>query len=349
MATIELSGGARVAGIGACVPEYSFTNQQLIDELGLDSSDEWIQQRIGVKKRHLVEHPKNISTSEKRMTTADMAVKAARMALCDADRKPNDVDGVIVATITGDYWLPSTACIVASKLGLDNVPAFDINAGCTGFIYNLILAQSLIESGKNKSILVIGTETLSTIVNWQDRDTAFLFADAAGALLLERSNGSATRMISDWGSNGDDPSILWTPAGGSKNPLTIDRMLANLHTIHMKGEQLLQIAIRSMVRSSTTTMEKAEITADQLALVVPHQANSRIIEGTRTRLKLSEEQIFVNVGDYANTSSASIPLALAEADQKGTLKRDAKILLTGFGSGLTWGSIYLIWKEEGRR
>ncbi|WP_457643245.1 beta-ketoacyl-ACP synthase III [Persephonella sp.] len=305
---------ARISGIGMYVPPRVITNHDL--EKILDTSDEWITTRTGIKERRIAEEWEKAS---------DIALPAAEEAIKNAGLSPKDIDAVIVATSTPDMTFPSTACFLADKLGCSKPMAFDISAACSGFIYGLTTASSFITSGQFKNVLVVGAEVFSRIIDWSDRSTAVIFGDGAGAVVLSASEEEgilSAVMKSDgshWGS-------LYCPVG---------------EKLRMRGRETFKLAIKSMETACKKALQQAGLELDDISLVIPHQANIRIINALAERMGLPEERVFSNIHKYGNTSAASIPIAMYEALQEGRFKRGDYILLTAFGGGLTWGAVAL--------
>ncbi len=316
---------SKLTGIAKYTPEKVLTNFDI--EKFVDTSNEWIIQRTGIKERKIAEQHDG---------TSDLAYKAAIEALERANVRAEDLDAIIVGTATPDYMFPSTACLVQKKLGNLKAFAFDLNAGCTGFIYGLSVADSFIKSGKCKTCLVIGAEILSKFLNWQDRTSCVLFGDGAGAVILEASSTPGIKNII-LNSNGEYAELLYMPAGGSKQPASEETVANNLHTVHMKGKEVFKIAVNNLSFVAEKLLSDNNLEVSELDLFVPHQANKRIINAVSQKLGLTEEQIFMNIHNYGNTSAASIPIALAEAFENGEIKRGTNILITAFGAGLTWG------------
>ena len=308
------------------------TNQDL--EQIVDTSDEWITSRTGIKERRI---------SDPATPSSVLATKAAERALESAGLKGSDLDQIVVGTVTGDRTFPSTACIVQDRLGATRAHAFDISAACAGFLYGLSVGRSAIESGAADTVLVIGVETLSKIVNWTDRNTCVLFGDAAGAVVL-RSTGApggilATRLHSD----GSLVHLLEMPAGGSLMPPSHETVAQRLHTIHMSGNDVFKHAVRAMESVALEALEAAGRKPEDLSLLVPHQANYRIIDATARRLGLPMEKVFVNLDRYGNTSAASIPLALDEANRGGRIRKGDLVEMVTFGGGFTWAAAVVEW------
>lgn len=323
-----------ILGIGHYVPEKVLTNFDL--EKMVDTSDEWITERTGIKQRH-------IAAPEE--ATSDLSLKAAQRALEDAGVSPEELDLVIVATASPDHAFPSTACLVQDRIGAKNAAAFDLSAGCSGFVYSLGVASQMIKTGLYNKALIIGAETLSRIMNWQDRNTCVLFGDGAGAAVVGVVDDGYGVLGIDLGADGSGGKYLYQPAGGSRTPASEQTVADNDHTIHMNGPEVFKFAIQIMGKTAKTALKNAGMKPEDLDLLVPHQANLRIISSAAKRLKLPMEKVWVNVDKYANTSAASIPIALCEAQAAGALKKGDNIILVGFGAGLTWSAIVLKWSK----
>ncbi|NPA53051.1 MAG: ketoacyl-ACP synthase III [Aquificae bacterium] len=306
---------AEIKGIGMYVPPRVLTNFDL--EKILDTSDEWITTRTGIKERRIAEEWENAS---------DLALPAAKEAIENAELSSKDIDCVIVATSTPDMTFPSTACFLADKLGCSKPMAFDISAACSGFIYALTIANSFIKSGQFKNILVVGAEVFSKIIDWNDRSTAVIFGDGAGAVVVSASEGESDILSAKMKSDGSHWGSLYCPVG---------------EKLKMRGRETFKLAIKSMETASKKALEEAGLTLDDIKLVIPHQANIRIIKALAERLELPEEKVFSNIHKYGNTSAASIPIAMYEAWKEGRFKKGDYLLLTAFGGGLTWGAIVL--------
>ncbi|MCX6941040.1 MAG: ketoacyl-ACP synthase III [Verrucomicrobia bacterium] len=323
-----------ILGTGSYAPERILSNAELAKSV--DTSDEWIHTRCGIRERRIA------APGE---ATSDMGVQAARRALDDAGLKPADIDLLIVATITPDMPMPATACIIQQKLGVPTTAAcFDLNAACTGFLYALDTACAMLSSGRYRHALVIGVEKLSTIVDWKDRTTCVLFGDGAGAVVVGKSPVSGQGLIgTKLGALGDSVDLLCIPGGGSNAPATAASIAAGEHFLKMKGKEVFKLAVRVMDEAARDILEQHHLRADQISLVIPHQANLRIIEALSEYLELPMERFFVNVDRYGNTSAASIPLALDEARRTGRIKSGDLTLLVAFGAGLTYGSALIRW------
>jgi 3-oxoacyl-[acyl-carrier-protein] synthase-3 len=323
-----------IAGVGSYVPERVLTNDDLSHMV--DTSDEWIRTRSGIRERHIAADDQ---------ATSDLALEAARLALQDAGITAADIDLLIVATCTPDYPMPATACVVQHKLGVPpHATCFDISAACTGFVYATEIAYGQLLTGRYKCALVIGAEKLSSIVNWKDRTTCVLFGDGAGAAVLKKVEQPGVGIIgSDLGSDGEMMELLYTPAGGSRRPTSPLTIEAGGHFIHMKGKEVFKNAVRVMETVAREMVEQHHLTFDQINLVIPHQANYRIIESLAGSLGVPLDRIYSNLDRYGNTSAASIPLALDEARRAGRIKPGDYTLLVAFGAGLTYGSTLIRW------
>ena len=324
--------GATIVGTGMYVPERVLTNFDL--EKMVDTSDEWIVERTGIRERRIAADDE---------ASSDMAVMAARRALEAARLGPEDVDQIIVATTTPDRILPSCACTVQKKLDARRAAAYDMFAACTGFVYGLGLAEGLIGSHVAETILLIGVEKLSSIVDYTDRNTCVLFGDGAGAAVLRPAPEGEGILAVSMASDGSMGEVLEVPAGGSARPMDAEAVLARDHKIHMRGRELFRIAVRAMEDSLRKSLEEAGVGMDELTLVIPHQANRRILEAMRERIGLPPEKVILNIERYGNTSSASIPISLDEVVRAGRLKRGDYVAFVAFGGGVTWGASVMRW------
>jgi 3-oxoacyl-[acyl-carrier-protein] synthase-3 len=324
---------AQISGWGMYVPERVLTNADLARVV--DTSDEWIVSRTGIRERHIV--------SDERETTSTMAVRAARRALRVANLAPSQVDLVIVATAMPDYPFPATACLVQDALGAVRAGAFDLSAACSGFIYALSVASSFIRSGAADHVLVIGSETLSRMADWTDRNTCVLFGDGAGAVVLSASTERSGVLASELGSDGSGGELLIVRAGGSRAPASYNTVSNGEHYLWMNGREVFRFATTIMPKATESVVRSAGWQLADLDLVIPHQANIRIIESSIKRLGLPPEKFFVNVERYGNTSAASIPIALCEAVAQGRVHPGDKLVLVGFGAGLTWAAAAVEW------
>ena len=322
-----------ITGTGAYTPANVVTNDDMAKTV--DTSDEWIRTRSGISERCFAAEGES---------TSDMAVAAAEKAILAAGIDRRDIDLIIVATMTPDMPFPSTACILQSKLGLGNITAFDIQAACSGFIYALNTGCNMLRSGAYKKALIIGAEKMSSILDFQDRATCVLFGDAASAIIIEASDRAEVGVLgSITGSDGSDPSLLHQPAGGSKIPSSHESIDARQHFIKMNGKEIFKQAVRVMGQVSNDILGQYSLKADQIDLLIPHQANMRIIESLAKRMKLPMEKFHNNLDRFGNTSAASIGLALDEAYRKGRIQSGDLILLVAFGAGLTWGASLIKW------
>ncbi|WP_068496450.1 beta-ketoacyl-ACP synthase III [Paenibacillus kribbensis] len=321
-----------VIGTGKYVPEKILTNKDL--EAMVETSDEWIVSRTGIQERHI---------AAPEQATSDLAYEAAIKALKSAGMTAEDLDLIIVATVTPDMAFPSTACILQDKLGAKGAAAFDLSAACSGFVYGLATATSFIKTGIYNNALIIGADCLSRITDYTDRNTCVLFGDGAGAVVIGEVPEGRGFQSFDLGAEGAGGSLLNLAAGGSRLPASADTLENKQHYIYMNGREVFKFAVRVMGTATVDVLEKAGLTKDDIDLFVPHQANIRIIQSAMQRLDLPEEKVVINVNKYANTSAASIPLALVEAAEEGRMKEGDRVLMVGFGGGLTWGASVLVW------
>ena len=322
-----------ITGTGRFLPDNIVTNDDLAE--CLDTSDEWIQTRTGIRERRIA--PPDMGASY-------MGAAAARKAMDQAGVEPDEVDVIILATATPDRWLPSTACDTQALLGCSNAVAFDVIAACTGFIYGMSIAECYLAAGRAEVALVIATEKMTSIVDWEDRSTSVLFGDGAGAVVLRPANGSARGILSSHlGSNGDLADLLYRPSGGSAVPISQQVLDEKSHLVRMEGREVFKHAVRCMADSCNVALQNAGLTVDDVHLLIPHQANIRIIEATAKYAGFPMEKVFVNVNKYGNMSSASVPVALDEADEEGLIAPGSNVLTVAFGAGLTWGAMALRW------
>ena len=331
----EIVKAVGIIGLGTHVPEKILTNKDT--EKIVETTDEWIMERTGIRARHIA------SDSE---ATSDLATQAALKALENAGVSADEIDLIILATATPDMFFPSTACLVQANIKAVNAAAFDLAAGCSGFVYGLTVGAQFIQTGLYKKVLVIGAETLSKIMDFTDRNTCVLFGDGAGAAVLgevKEGHGILGVHIGADGSGGD---LLKMPAGGSRIPATAESVDQRLHYIHMNGNEVFKFAIKVMGEAAVKALDKAGITSDQVDCLIPHQANIRIIQSAAKRLKVPMDKVVVNVEHYGNTSAASIPMALEEALKIGKVKNGDVVVLVGFGAGLTWASCVMKWYGE---
>lgn len=323
---------SRIISTGSYLPEKTLTNLDL--EKMVETSDQWITERTGIKERRIVNG---------NQAASDLAYEASRVAIERAGRRAEDIDLIIAATITGDMPFPSTACILQDKLCAKNAAAFDVNAACSGFLYGLHIADGLIRSGMHKRILVVGTEVLSRITDWEDRTTCVLFGDGAGAAIIEPTEEDRGIISMSINSDGSFWELLHVPAGGSRLPASRGSVDNKLHCIKMKGNETFKVAVRTLEDLVVRLLEENKLVPSQLSLLIPHQANLRIIQATADRLGLPMGKVLTNIDKYGNTSAASIPIALDEAVATGRVKGGDYILLEAFGGGLTWASALIKW------
>lgn len=323
---------AKIIATGSYVPERILTNFDL--EKMVDTSDEWIRERTGIRERRI---------ADEKEAASDLAYEAAKAAFKRTDIKAKDIELIIVATVTGDMPVPATACHLQQKLGLKKAAAFDINAACSGFLYGLSVADSFIRSGNYKRILLVGAEVLSRITDWEDRSTCVLFGDGAGAAILEATNEERGIISTHLRSDGSMWDLLYLSGGGSRHPVSKDSIKKKLHYLRMKGNETFKIAVRTLESLVRETLNENKLKVAQLSLLIPHQANLRIIQATAERLNIPIEKVFVNIDKYGNTSAASIPIALDEAVREGRIRDGDYVLLEAFGGGLTWASALIRW------
>ena len=321
-----------ITGVGSHVPERVLTNADL--EKMVETTDEWITSRTGIKERRLAAADEY---------TSDLAAKAALNAMKNAGVTGEQIDLIIVATITPDMPFPSTACLVQQKIGARRAAAFDLEAACSGFIYGLEIAQQFIMSRTYDTVLVIGAEKLSSIVNWEDRNTCVLFGDGAGAAILQNRKDAHGLLTAVMGADGEKADLLHMPGGGSRCPATAASVSSKLHYLRMEGKETFKNAVQAMQTAAEEALRRCEIDVTRLKCVIPHQANRRIIDAVAERLGAKPEQMFVNLHKYGNTSAASVAIALDEAVTSGAVQHGDLILLVVFGAGLTWGAAVIEW------
>jgi 3-oxoacyl-[acyl-carrier-protein] synthase-3 len=322
---------AAITGIEAFLPEYRLTN----DELSrlVDTSDEWIMQRVGIKERRILKG--------EGLATSDMGAEAVKKLLTKTGVSANDIDLILCATVTPDMFFPSTACIIADKAGIKNAWGFDLSAACSSFLFILETANKFIESGQYKKIIIVAGDKMSAITDYSDRTTCPLFGDAAVALLIEPTSEDVGVMDSILKIDGSGRHFLYMKAGGSQRPASHETVELGEHYIHQEGQTVFKVAVSKMADVAVQIMEKNNIAPEDLSWLVPHQANLRIIEATGRRMGLSKEKVMINIEKYGNTTAATIPLCLWEWEKQ--LKKGDKLILAAFGGGFTWGSIYLKW------
>ena len=323
---------ARITGTGSYVPEKVLTNLDI--EKFLDTNDEWIRTRTGICERHVVADGEN---------TSDLATNAAHRALEMAGVDAKEIELIVVGTITGDYPWPATACVVQRNLGAVNAGAFDVSAACSGFLYALSCAIDRIEAGRCKKAVVIGAETLTRIIDWEDRNTCVLFGDAAGAVVLEASEGERGIMSTHLHADGTQLELLYQPGFGTRLMPSEESLKNRDYFLQMQGNEVFKVAVRSLTEVANIALKANNLTAKDVDLFIPHQANIRILDATSKRIGFKENQVYINVDRYGNTSAATIPLALDEANRAGRLKEGDIVLLDAFGGGFTWAAVMLRW------
>ncbi|MBS1112828.1 MAG: 3-oxoacyl-[acyl-carrier-protein] synthase protein 1 [Nitrospirae bacterium] len=314
------------------MPDRVLSNSDL--EVMVDTSDEWITERTGIRERRI---------ADESQAASDLAFEASKIALDRAGLSAADIELIIVATVTGDMPFPSTACFLQNRLGASRAVGFDINATCSGFLYALYVADGFIRSGMHRRILVVGTEVLSKVTDWKDRTTCVIFGDGAGAAIVEATSEDRGILSMSINSDGSMWDLINIPGGGSRNPASTDTLKKGMHYIRMKGNETFKVAVRTLEDVALKTLADNGLDSSQLSLLVPHQANLRIIQATADRLNLSMEKVFVNLEQYGNTSAASIPIALDEAMTSGRIRDGDYILLEAFGGGLTWAAALIKW------
>jgi 3-oxoacyl-[acyl-carrier-protein] synthase-3 len=323
--------GVKIVGVGHHAPPHVVTNGDL--EQWLDTSDEWITTRTGMKRRHWA------SPDE---ATSDLALAAALGALRHAKLRAGDIDCFIVCTVTPDYYFPATACLVAARLGAKDKPAFDISIACSGFIYGLTVASALVRSGIYGRVMLIGAETLSKILNREDRSTAILFGDGAGAVILETAADDSF-LSSELGSDASRPEMLYVRSSGSRRPIDHAALDEKLNLIHMQGREVFKSAVTKMIEATDKALAKAHLTKADVTFLIPHQANKRIIDAAAHYLEMPSDKVVTNIHEYGNTSAASIPIALSETVQAGMIAPGNVIVFVAFGGGLSWGAVAWRW------
>ena len=323
---------AKIIGTGKYVPEKILTNEDL--EKLVETSDEWIQTRTGMIERRV---------AAPEQATSDLAYEAAQKAIANAGIKTKDIDLIVVGTISADHPVPSAACILQNKLGLKNIPAFDVSAGCPGWIFAMDVVKHYVEAGTAKTVLAIGVEILTKITNYEDRGTCILFGDAAGASIVQRTKHTDISHIIDSDINADAShwDILYQPAGGSKMPASEETVKDNLHTITMQGNKVFKLAVKSMYSSCKKILKRNNLDINTIDWLITHQANLRIIKSLGKKLKIDTDKVIVNIEKYGNTSSATIPVALDEAIEEGKIKKGDLVLMSSFGAGMTYGSLLI--------
>jgi len=327
-----MADGCAITGVGSYVPERVLTNADL--EKIVDTTDDWITSRTGIRERR---------TAAEDEYTSTMGIAAARIALKRAGVGAADLDLIIVATITPDMPFPATACIVQQELGAAKAAAFDLEAACTGFLYALEIGRQFIDNGTYQNVLIIGAEKLSSIIDWKDRNTCVLFGDGAGAAVLQRRADSRGVLATRLGSDGGKADILAMPGGGCRQPATIDSVNERIHFLKMEGKEVFKNAVNAMTSAAKEVLKRSGVDIEDIKCIIPHQANQRIISAVGERLDTRDDQVFVNLHKYGNTSAASVAVALDEAVSTDRVERGDLILIIAFGAGLTWGATVLEW------
>ena len=323
---------AGIIGVGMYAPEKVLTNAELSGML--HTTEEWIESMSGIRERHI---------AAPSQAASDLGAIAAQRALARAGVSPDEVDLIIVSTSTPDMQFPSTACIIQERLGIKNVPAFDLTAVCSGFVYALTVGAQFIANEFYRTVLVIGTEAVSRVINWSDKDTCMLIGDGAGAVVLRQVPSGYGILSAKLGADGSGASFMMVPAGGSRKPATAEVIEQKMNKIQMNGSEVFKFAMKKLPEVTEQALELANLHTEDLKLIIPHQANRRIIEAAARRMDLPLEKFLLNVEHYGNTSSATIPIALHEALETGRIESGDLIALTGFGGGLTWGSLIMRW------
>lgn len=328
---------AGIIGTGSYLPEQIITNHDL--EKIMDTNDEWIRSRTGIVERRKASGD---------MSTSDMGAKAAERAILDAGLTAEDIDLIIVGTVTPDMLFPSTACLVQEKIKASNAAAFDLSAACSGFLYGLSIANSFVSAGTYKNVLVIGSETLSRFLDPNDRNTAVLFGDGAGAAIVSEVEEGTGFLAFDLGADGSGSDLLAVEAGGSKNPASIETVNARQHYITMQGKEVFKFAVRILGKTSKKVLADAGLGQEDIDYLVPHQANVRIVDAALRKFHVPKEKTMINLDKYGNMSGASIPVALDEALKENKIKKDDVVVLVGFGAGLTWASCAIKWPTKNK-
>ena len=323
-----------IVGIGSYVPDRILTNADL--EKMVDTTDEWITTRTGIKERHIAAPDQ---------PSSDLGAEAARRALADAGLSPEDVDMIVLGTITPDMGFPNTACFVQAKIGAKNAFCFDIEAACSGFLYALEIGRQFVSTGTMETVLVIASEKITSILDWQDRNTCVLFGDGAGAVVLQARGAAHGVMSSVLGSDGTLAELLMLPGGGSRYPATEETVRQRLHYMKMAGREVFKHAVTNMSRAALDALKSSGLGIEDIRWIIPHQANLRIIEAIGERLGVGKDKVVVNLDRYGNTSAATIPLALDELYRQGKLQKHDKVLMVAFGGGFTWGASVVEWDK----
>lgn len=323
---------SRIISTGSYLPEKILSNSDL--ETMVDTSDEWILERTGIRERRI---------ADESQAASDLAYEASKQAIERAGLKADDIDMIIVATVTGDMPFPSTACFLQNRLGATNAVGFDINAACSGFLYALYIADSFVRTGAHRRILVVGTEVLSKVTDWEDRTTCVIFGDGAGAVIVEATDKDRGILSMHINSDGRMWELIHLPGGGSRNPASVNTIEKRLHYIKMKGNETFKVAVRALEDVVQEALEHNKVRPEEIDLLIPHQANLRIIQAMAQRLCMPMNKVVVTIHKYGNTSAASIPMAMDEAVRNGKIRDHSLILLEAFGGGLTWASALVRW------
>lgn len=321
-----------IVGTGSYIPEKILTNEYF--QKIVDTTDEWIITRTGIKERHIVDENE---------ATSDLAVRAARNALTAANLAPEDLDVIVIGTVTPDHVFPSTACYVQAKLGTRQIPAFDVSAACSGFLYAFTTGYQYISNGPYKNALVIGAECLTRITDYKDRNTCILFGDGAGAVILQKSDTGHEILYTNVAADGSGAEMMYMPAGGSKRPASHKTVDERQHFMHLRGREIFKFAVIKMTQQVKEALSKTHLKIEDVALIVPHQVNLRILEAAAEKLGISMDRLVINIDKRGNSSSASLPMALDEVARNGRLKKGDYVVLVAFGGGLTWGSSVIKW------
>jgi 3-oxoacyl-[acyl-carrier-protein] synthase-3 len=323
---------AKITGVAGYVPPKVLTNADL--EKMVDTNDEWIRQRVGIRERHIV---------EKGVASSHLAVEASKRLLTQTKTDASEIDLIIVATVTPDMFFPATACLVQDRLGAKKAWGFDLSAACSGFAYALTVGAQFVGAGTHKKVMVIGSDTMTSILDYKDRATCVLFGDGAGAVLLEPAGDGEGILDFDHDVDGSGGQSLYMPGGGSLNPSTHETVEKNMHVVHQEGSQVFKYAVRRMAEMSAHLLERNGFSTSDLALLVPHQANLRIIRATQERLALDDSKVMVNIDRFGNTTAGTIPLAMADAVAEGRLRKNDLVLVVTVGAGFTTGGVLLRW------
>lgn len=323
---------ARIVGVGVCVPDAVLTNHDLARKI--NTSEEYIYTMTGVRERHI---------ADSAQAASDLGVVAAERAMIQAGMNRADVDVIIVATLSPDLLVPATACIIQEQLGMKNIPAFDVSAACSGFVYALVVGSQFIATGLYRTVLVIGAEVFSKVTNWEDLESCIVVGDGAGAVVLRPTLPGQGIVSMCLGADGSGLKHLYIPAGGTRMAVTAENIAANMHKTKMNGQEVFRFAMRMLPEVTEQALKMAKISKEEVALIIPHQANLRIIEAAARRMDLPMDKFMVNLDRYGNTSSASIPIALHEALETGRINPGDVVVLAGFGAGLAWGAVVIRW------